>query len=346
MKILLVIPSKIGHDVDPKELADQRPTMDYYALATELKNRGASVDFLDSSMVAGTRLPMDLALAIAASKISKKYAAIYTNSESIAIPLALLFRAKTSRPRLVTIAHKLSSGKKKAFFRQLKVHREIDVLFVYCESQACLAIEKLGIPAKKIRVIAFQADFDFFRPLPSTQIIQGQFCSAGLEWRDYPTLVEAAQLLPECTFKIAAASPWSKKRNELQGRELPANVSSRVYDYAQPRQLYAESIATIVPLYESDFQAGVTTVLESMAMGRPVIASRTTGLKDLINEDETGFYVPPGNIPALTDTVSRINTMDERIRTKIGLHSRKWLIENAGLKKWASTIADELMNVG
>jgi glycosyltransferase involved in cell wall biosynthesis len=342
MKVLLVIPSRLKIGVDQMVAEDAHPTMDYFALASELRKRGAEVDFLDNSAVAGTRLPNDLALAMSAATRSRNYDSVFTNSESISIPLALLYRLRTKRPRHITICHKLTTGKKAFFFLQLKAYKEIDRMFLYAETQRAFGTHWLHIPAEKLRLIAFHADSDFFRPISSVPVIPNQFCSAGLEWRDYVTLIDAALRLPQCTFKIAAASPWSKHRNELIGESLPSNVSARRYEYGELRHLYAESVATIVPLYENDFQAGVTTILEAMSVGRPVIASRTAGQKDVIVEGVTGFYVPPGDVESLTSAVGRIAADPEAYKA-IGMNARTWLVQNASLKRWSAIIAAEIL---
>ena len=54
---------------------------------------------------------------------------------------------------------------------------------------------------------------------------------------------------------------------------LPPNVTARPYGYRELRDLYASSFCVVVPLYENDFQAGVTTILEAMAMGVPCVTT-------------------------------------------------------------------------
>ena len=47
-------------------------------------------------------------------------------------------------------------------------------------------------------------------------------------------------------------------------------------------------------------------VLEAMAAGLPVVATRVGGIVELIDDGVTGLLVTPGNAPALTDRLSRL----------------------------------------
>ena len=47
-------------------------------------------------------------------------------------------------------------------------------------------------------------------------------------------------------------------------------------------------------------------VLEAMAMRKPVVATTTGGLPEIVQDGETGMLVPPGDADALTRTVSSL----------------------------------------
>ncbi len=54
----------------------------------------------------------------------------------------------------------------------------------------------------------------------------------------------------------------------------------------------------------SSFSEGLPVVLmEAMATGLPVIASRITGIPELVRENIDGLLVPPGNVSALADAI-------------------------------------------
>jgi glycosyltransferase involved in cell wall biosynthesis len=56
------------------------------------------------------------------------------------------------------------------------------------------------------------------------------------------------------------------------------------------------------------------TVIEAMAMGRPVVASQVGGLPELINSGKTGLLVPPMSPPALAEAICALLRDPEELR--------------------------------
>jgi glycosyltransferase involved in cell wall biosynthesis len=343
-RVLLLIPSTAKRGVEPGVAANLHPTMDYYALQSRL-----GADLADYTTVAADthplvraamRLGRDAALAAHGYLRARDYDVIFSNSESISIPLAALLKTMRRRPTHVFIGHRMSASKKKPFFRFL--HPQMDAIFLYAEAQRAYSEGELGIPARKLHLIAFHADTRFFHPMPEVPVEQ-RISSAGLELRDYPTLIEAVRGL-DVDVRLAAASPWSKRRNETENRELPANVTARGYPYHELRDLYASSRFVVVPLYETDFQAGVTTILEAMAMGKAVIASKTRGQREVIEDGRTGIYVPPGDAAALRAAIVDLLASPERA-AQIGANARRAVETRMSLTIWADRIAEVIREV-
>lgn len=348
MRTLLLIPSVRKTGLRGEVTADRHPWMDYDALMDALHTASDSVsDILDYAIVDHERhllvrfvrktLGRDAALALLGFLRRGKYDAIFTNGENVAIPLALLLKIIPKRPGHVTIGHRLSTGKKKLFYRHLRVYRQMDTIFVYARTQRDHAQHALGIPAEKLTRIAFHADDQFYRPQPDAIVNRDQICSAGLEWRDYPTLIAAVAEMSDLQVRLAAASPWSKHTDETAGRTLPAHVTARRYDYRELRELYASSSFVVVPLYENDFQAGVTTLLEAMAMGKAVIVTRTTGQTDVVIDGENGLTVAPGDIAGWRQAILRLQN-DEALRERLGKNARQWMEQHATLQQWVGHI--------
>ena len=155
-------------------------------------------------------------------------------------------------------------------------------------------------------------------------------CAVGQELRDYPTLVEAVRGL-DVDVVIAAASPWSKREDSSAGLDIPPNVEVGALDLFDLRQLYADAAFVVVPLQETDFQAGITTILEAMSMGKAVVCTRTTGQTDTIVDGETGLYVPPGDPDALRAAIERL-LADPAESARLGAAGREWARSHADIE--------------
>jgi len=325
-------------------IAHSGPRKDYLEL-----QRALAATLLDRSWIARSRVARILAKACGASvaqawlafRQRRHFRAILTDGEHIGIPLALLLKLARCRVPLVTIGHRLTPAKKRLFFRWLRVHSHIARIALHSRRQYELAVDELGIPAERLAFVPYQVDTAFWRPrvIPEERLI----CSAGLEFRDYPTLLKAVDGL-NVRVVIGAASHWSKRHNTASGAALPASVEVASFDYFALRDLYARAAVVVVPLDDVDFQAGVTTILEAMAMGKPVIVTHTAGQTDVVEDrrvstrgqfalarpasllrefarladvqmDPTGFYVPPGDPMALRRAIAfLLDHPDERVR--------------------------------
>jgi glycosyltransferase involved in cell wall biosynthesis len=278
-----------------------------------------------------------------------RYDVIITDGEHIGIPLALLLKVARSRVCHVMIGHRLTATKKRPMFKWLKVHSHMDRIAVHSREQFVRAVNDLGIPAERLALIPYQVDTTFWRPMANTDE-ERLICSAGLEFRDYPTLVRAVDGL-DAKVIIGAASHWSKRRNTANDVILPDNVEVSGFDYQALRRLYASSSIVVVPLKDIDFQAGVTTILEAMAMGKPVVVTQSLGQTDVVEDrrsatrglstrarprslvrelaeqaglavEPTGFYVPPEDPLALRRAIVYLLDRPD-VRAQLGVAGRR-----------------------
>lgn len=65
-----------------------------------------------------------------------------------------------------------------------------------------------------------------------------------------------------------------------------------------------------------------TTVLEAMASGRPVVATTTGGIPDLVTDGDNGLLVPPGDDRALAAALVRLLD-DAGLRARLGAGARE-----------------------
>lgn len=129
--------------------------------------------------------------------------------------------------------------------------------------------------------------------------------------RDFPTLVQAMIGLDE-PLSIAASwvvilSGFKAKVSDVRDTlERPAGVEVAQLNSLEVRRAYRRARVVVVPLYPSDMDNGVNVILEGMAVGRPVISSRTPGQIDVIEDGSNGDYVTPGSTTDLRAAIERI----------------------------------------
>ncbi len=122
------------------------------------------------------------------------------------------------------------------------------------------------------------------------------------------TLLQAMGRIREMNLHLVVVGEfWVDERpyhRLLQQLDLEEQVTlvSRYLPNEQVGTYFAAADAVVLP-YLSASQSAVATL--SLHMGRPVIASAVQGLTDVIEHEETGLLVPPGDPVALSQAIRR-----------------------------------------
>jgi glycosyltransferase involved in cell wall biosynthesis len=328
-RVVLTVSGIIAADIREQIASGKRPRADYLELA-----RSFNADLLDyaaARTIAGRTGAVleklggpNLVLAFACWKIRKSYQAIVTDGEQVGLPLAVLLKLSPgTRPRHLMIVHVISEPKKTVFLDWLGVQSAIDRFITYSRWQQRFIEDRWKLSSNRVLWTPFMVDQEFFAPKRVTPNPDAspQICAVGLERRDYETLLRAVEAL-DVRVVIAAASPWSKRTEGVATRTIPSNVTVRKFTQYELRQLYADSCFMVMPLENVKFQAGVTAILECLAMGKAVICSRVPGQTDVVVEGENGRYVPPGDPSTLSTEIRRLLSRPEEA-VRLGANGRR-----------------------
>lgn len=150
-------------------------------------------------------------------------------------------------------------------------------------------------------------------------------------------LLEAGKIYEkELNNVVTLISGDGELREELKYRAKNFNLNNFYFLGNQPQENIAKinSIATVAVVPSRDEPFGLVA-LEAMACGTPVIASRTGGLTDFIN-DEVGRFFPEGNYKALANSI--ITSIKENDKEIKGENARQYAHNNFSWNR----VADQL----
>jgi len=129
---------------------------------------------------------------------------------------------------------------------------------------------------------------------------------------------------PKARFMLIG-SPFPGNEDQIEALNKLAKqlevVDRVIYtgDVADMKAAYAAVDLTVLPTVLPEAFGGV--VIESMAMGKPVIGTRLGGTVEQIEEGITGLLVPPDSVEGLAEAMDRLLS-DPELRARMGAAAR------------------------
>ena len=265
--------------------------------------------------------------------------ALLSDGEHVGVPIALAARTLKHPPRHVVIGHHVTTTAKRRLLA-LAAPR-IDRLLVHTQAQAALLAADDRIRKIRTYVVPYGVDTTFWAPMPAPQT--DLVVSAGREHRDYRTLALACagESFPVFITDNSAHSPLADRDSPVG---WPANITRGPLSWENLRHKYATAAVVVVPLVETEFAAGITAVLEAMAMGKPVVVTGTAGLAGVVADGVNGVVIPPNDVAALRTALRGLLASPER-RARLGAAARQTVLTRFSLDTYVDALAHHLGRV-
>ena len=224
-----------------------------------------------------------------------------------------------------------------------------DKIIAVSEAVKNFYIESANIPDDKFEIIYNGVDLDFWQKnIPSQKIIAEKRTKLGLLQDDkvvavigrlhpqkgHEYLLRAAKkIIPgmrNLKFLIVGDGPMKESLESLLERlDIKENVVFTGKRNDIKDMLYISDFSVV-----SSIREGFSNVvLESMACGKPVVATDVGGNKEIIIDGENGFIVPSRDEDALADRILALAD-NEELTMRIGL-SAKETVKNFSLSRMA-----------
>ena len=247
------------------------------------------------------------------TSLCKNYDVVYSGSLDAVKTLAIMRAAKLWHRPIVSIVHhpvpdarhhtpkpKQLTGLLEALVWRL-ILRGADLLVCLSEKVEESIVKPYPELRTRTHVVDWGPDLSFYPYVPG----KGMWVvSAGKTHRDYDTLCAALKSvqIPTkifCSVDCApqrVVSPWV---DVVRG-----GYKENVVSYTELRTWYDSAMVIAVPLREVDGLTGLTSLLDAMAMGKPVIITRNHCLDIDVEKEGCGLWVEPGDVDGWRSALS------------------------------------------
>lgn len=244
-------------------------------------------------------------------------------------------------PTLVSSRHNDNAFRRRQPWRALnaRLWRMADAGIAISQAVADFVVEVEGAPRDKLRVIHYGLKRTASRDADRQRVRRELRRELGLE-DSQPVVVMACRLVeqkgvsdalqafagtradfPQARLLIAGDGPL---RGRLQDEAAQAGLtgSARFLGWREdvPQLLAAGDVFLMPSLWEG---FGLV-LLEAMAQGLPVVASRVSAIPEIVAEGETGLLAPARDVPALCDALLSL-LRDPALARRMGQQGRQRL---------------------
>jgi glycosyltransferase involved in cell wall biosynthesis len=278
----------------------------------------------------------DFASVLASLREINRADVVLSTVDTVGIPLVLLRRLGVVRTPVVYVA--VGLPERLVQLRRLRgLYRralaDTRALVSYAESETGWLREWLGAPANVV-FVPFGVDTEQFAPVD--RVPEQDVVSIGADpRRDFALLVGIAARHPELSFGIVASPEHARTL-----RDVPRNVTVEAalpLDAVRDRMASARVVA--LPVRDNNYSGATTTLLQAMAMAKPVVVSRTDaiatgyGLEDGVN----CRLVPPGEGEAferaLLETLTGADAASD-----LGIRARETVERNLTWERYTNAL--------
>jgi glycosyltransferase involved in cell wall biosynthesis len=198
---------------------------------------------------------------------------------------------------------------------------------VTCTAANVALLRQLGAPLDRVFLCYHGLDFDLLPRPVFERSSDLRILSVGrlVEQKGFSDLIKACHLLKQrnLTFRcvIVGAGPLSSKLRDLIAEygldhfvELAGSRSQRgVFDAYR----WATTLCTPSVIASDGDRDGIPNVIvEAMSQGLPIVASRVSGIPEIVQSNQTGRLVPPGDPVLLAEALEEISRNPEEARRR------------------------------
>ena len=206
------------------------------------------------------------------------------------------------------------------------VLRRADVVLVLTRRSAVL-VQRDGVLPERIHVLPsgfdpelFAGDFD--DPFPEVGRPRVAYVGRLAPQKAPGLVVEAFARLTRPAHLLVVGDGPDRRLVESLARSLRVADRMSLRGFVEHAQIPAVLAFVDVLVLPSTYEELGSVLVEAMASGVPVVATRVGGIPEVVDDGVTGFLVPPGDAAAIAATVDRL-LGDPVLAKRMAEHAKK-----------------------
>ena len=245
----------------------------------------------------------------------------------------------------------ISPNKLKNFVSRI-FYKGFDQVFFFSTKLIEISLHTGKLDKNQVHLIHWGADLDFYdRLMSEVKETKDTFISTGKENRDFPTLVEAFKGSTSSIDLFVSKMNGNINYQKIFGSisELPGNIHLNFVGGIIPYEMGLEvaksscvAICCSNPPYS--YTVGLTTLVEALALGKPVLCSDNPFWEMDMAREGAGITIPYGDTEAWRKAIQYI-TENKEAAKEMGRKGRALAESTYNLETYTKEIADVLNSI-
>lgn len=226
-------------------------------------------------------------------------------------------------------------------------YKGIDCMFFFSRALINDSLTTRKVRAEQLHLIHWGADLDFYDHLMQVDkpVKKDFFISTGKENRDFKTLLQAfAETQQPLEVYTSSANGDQQYDTILQAYADQPHIRIHFVTGIIPHELalqVASGRAVVISCLDFPYTVGLTTLVEALALGIPLITSRNPKFEMDIDREGAGITVGYKDVNGWKEAINFLSEHPDKA-TEMGENGRRLAERTYNLENYAKELADIL----
>lgn len=264
------------------------------------------------------------------------------------LELLIFLRALGLFRKPIAVWHHQAVPQSKGWLKNLLsrlFYKGIDCMFFFSKALIDDSLKTGKVKEKDMYLIHWGADLDFYDRMRN-EAKNKEFISTGKENRDLATLLQAfSHTGLEFDLYTSPANgdqKYEEITNRFQGKN---NIHIHIVEGIIPYQLaleVARSKVVVISCLNYPYTVGLTTLVEALALGLPIISTRNTKFEMNLELEQAGMLVDYGDVAGWEKALQYLHDHPEQA-LKMGENGRKLAETTYNLENYSRELSEVLL---